>query len=90
VNNVEMIVRRCLCQTLSRPETEADRLDLAQHLKLDYGLASLDLIVLMTSVCTAAEVPLTEFSEDDISTIQTPVDIVALLSRKSAATGSGA
>lgn len=84
MNKVEGIVRRCLCQTLSRPENEADRLDLAQHLKLDYGLASLDLIVLMTSVCTAAEVPLTEFSEDDISTLQTPGDIVALLSGKSA------
>jgi acyl carrier protein len=90
LNNVETIVRSCLCRTLSRPENEADRLDLAQSLKLDYGLVSLDLIVLMTSICTAAEVPLTALSEDDISSIQTPGDIVSLLSRQAGIARSGA
>jgi acyl carrier protein len=47
-----------------------------------YGLASLDLIMLMTSVCSDAGVPLTRFDEEDIARLRTPSDIVNLLTTK--------
>lgn len=83
MSDIETIVRERLCKTLNRSSDHGSLLNLDESLGLEYGLSSLDLIVLMSSVCTDVDVPLTELSEDDIGALQTPSDIVSLLASKS-------
>jgi len=85
VSNIEMIVRQRLCRTLKRPADQVGLLNLYEDLMYDYGLASLDLIMLMTSICSDAGVPLTDFDEEDIARLRTPSDIVNLLTSKASA-----
>jgi acyl carrier protein len=82
VSNIETIVRQRLCGTLKRSQDQAASLNLEEDLVYGYGLASLDLIMLMTSVCSDAGVPLTNFDTDDLSRLRRPSDIVALLAAK--------
>lgn len=42
----------------------------------DYGISSLQLITLMTSVCEASRLPLSALTEREIELIRTPADIV--------------
>lgn len=83
MTDIEPAVREALASTLRRPPGDAPTLDLAQDLKIDYGLSSLDLIMMMSALCTETGVPLTAFDEDDIAKLQTPGDIVRLLASKS-------
>jgi len=85
VSGIETIVRDRLCQSLSKPAEEAASLDMKAALGDDFGLASLDLIMLMTAVCNEAGVPLTSLGEEDLARLRTPADIVSLLSAKAAA-----
>lgn len=85
MSHIETIVRESLCKTLKRPPSQADELKLEESLAYAYGLTSLDLIMLMTAVCSTAGVPLTEFTEDDIAQVRTPADIVNLLRAKAPA-----
>lgn len=78
----ETIVRECLCKSLQRPASQAGELDLSESLAYGYGFTSLDLIMLITSVCSAAGVELTEFTEDDVAQLQTPSDLVNLLAAR--------
>jgi acyl carrier protein len=82
VSNIETIVRQRLCKVLERPSDQSDTLNLDEDLTYGYGLGSLDLIMMMSSVCSDAGVPLTELSEDDIGRLRTPADIVGLLNSK--------
>ena len=82
MSEVEKIVRDCLCQVLNRPLEQGPELKLDESLTYEFGLGSLDLIMLMSSVCTEAGVPLTELNEDDIGRLRTPSDIVKLLISK--------
>ncbi len=83
MSDIEAIVRERLSKALNRNPDQGRLLNLDDSLGLEYGLSSLDLIVLMSSVCTDAEVPLTDLSEDDIGALQTPSDIVSLLTSRS-------
>ena len=82
MSNIEPAVREALSSTLRRPPAEAPTLDLGLNLKFDYGLSSLDLIMMMTAVCGQTGVPLTAFDEDEIAGLETPGDIVRLLKSK--------
>jgi len=82
VNNIETIVRLNICNSLQKPVEESGHLDMDRSLVYEYGIGSLDLIMLMSAVCTEADVPLTELSEDDITKLRTPADIVSLLTSK--------
>ncbi|KVN38568.1 hypothetical protein WJ63_00815 [Burkholderia pyrrocinia] len=82
MSDIETIVRHHLCEVVGRPESEAASLPLDDDLTYDFGLASLELIVLMSGVCETARVPLTEFGEDDLAKLRTGRDIVNLLATK--------
>lgn len=82
MSNIETIVRERLCKVLEKPSEQSASLNLDEDLVYGYGLGSLDLIMMMSSVCSDAGVPLTELSEDDISRLRTPSDIVGLLTSK--------
>lgn len=80
--NIEQIVRENLCKSLRLPTEEAAKINLDHDLVFEFGLASLDKIVLMTSVCTEVDVALTEFDEDDLAKLQTPRGIINVLQSK--------
>ncbi|KWA85854.1 hypothetical protein WL29_12800 [Burkholderia ubonensis] len=82
MTDIESIVRRHLCEVAGRPASDAARLPLDDDLTFDFGLASLELIVLLSGVCDTARVPLTEFGEDDLAKLRTGRDIVNLLAAK--------
>lgn len=84
MSKIESIVREHLCKALARPTDQGNLLNLNENLGLGYGLSSLDLIMLMSGICTDAAIPLTELSENDIGALHTPSDIVQLLSLKPA------
>ncbi len=86
-DTIERLVRLAMCGALKRPDDQAPQVDLHQDLKFDYGLASLDLIVLMSTLCQQAEVDMTLLDENDIARLNTPADIVALLGAKATARG---
>jgi acyl carrier protein len=87
MKSVESIVRENLCKSLKRNPAEAAELNLDDNLVYDFGMASLDLIVLMTSVCGEAQVSLSEFGEDDIGRLSTPRGIIELLVSKQTVKG---
>jgi acyl carrier protein len=82
MSSIESIVRKHLCKSLKRSPEEEAALNLDDDLVYEYGLASLDRIVLMTSVCGEANVSLAEFGEDDIAQLRTPRGIIELLASK--------
>ncbi|MEX3628171.1 MAG: acyl carrier protein [Burkholderia sp.] len=82
MSEIETIVRRHLGETAGRDSEAAATLPLEADLVYDLGLNSLDLIVLMSTVCESAGVPLTEFTEDDLAALRSGADIVKLLSSK--------
>lgn len=82
MSNVESIVRLNLRNSSPKWADEGSPLNMEGSLAHEYGLGSLDLIMLMSAVCREADVPLTELSEDDIARLRTPADIVGLLTSK--------
>ncbi|MTJ79631.1 MAG: hypothetical protein F8N37_01220 [Telmatospirillum sp.] len=85
MTDIETIVRDRLCRKLKLAPERATTLDLAEDLAHGFGLSSLDLITLMTSVCADAGVALTDFDVDDLARLKRPADIVALLAARVAA-----
>ncbi|NRR32707.1 acyl carrier protein [Oxalobacteraceae bacterium] len=84
MDTIENIVRQNLCTLLQRESSHAASLNLDDDLVYEYGFASIDRIVLMTSICEQAGVALTAFDEDDIGALRTPRAIVQLLSTQTA------
>lgn len=84
MKEIEKIVRQRLSKALDGQD-DGTGLNLDEDLGDGYGLSSLDLIMLMSSVCSEAGVPLTELGEDDIARLRTPMDIVDLLTSKTPA-----
>ncbi|MGS0981237.1 phosphopantetheine-binding protein [Burkholderia glumae] len=82
MSEIETIVRRHLAEAAGKDAAGAAALPLDADLVYDLGLTSLDLIVLMSTVCESAGVPLTEFTEDDLAALRGARDIVGLLSSK--------
>lgn len=73
------LVLHHLGKCLRSPVTGSDVLDFDGDLKRDYGLTSLSLMLLITSICDEAAIDLSNFTEDDIARLRTPRDIVAML-----------
>lgn len=84
MKEIEKIVRQRLSKALDGQDGGTG-LNLDEDLGDGYGLSSLDLIMLMSSVCSEAGVPLTALGEDDIARLRTPMDIIGLLASKTPA-----
>lgn len=82
MKNHEAIVRENLGRLLNRSPAEAQSLDLDADLAYEFGLTSLDMILMMTSICESAGIALTEFGEEDLAGLRTPRNVVELLSAK--------
>lgn len=82
VKNLDSIIKSNLAKTLKKKPDAFERLNMDEDLMYGYGLTSLDMIMLMSSICNDAEISLTELAEDDLGKIRTTRDIEALLSTK--------
>ncbi len=79
MNEPRDLVLRHLSKCLRAAVAGSDGLDFDGDLKRDYGLTSLSLMLLITSICDEAAIDLSDFTEDDIARLRTPRDIVAML-----------
>jgi acyl carrier protein len=81
MNSIETVVSQDLARLISAPTHRVDAVDFDADLYGHYGLTSLNMVLLMTSVCEKTKTALIHFTEDDIARLQTPRDIVSLISR---------
>ena len=78
------LVRKCLCDVLGDEDVTPGNVDLDRGLFDGYGLTSLNMVLLMTSLCDEADIPLTAFTDKDIAGLKTPRDIADALDRAAA------
>jgi acyl carrier protein len=75
MSNLQSIVSRNLAELL---DVDVDRIALDADLSAEYGLTSLNLVLLMTSLCEETGTPLFKFTDKDIANLRTPRDVVTL------------
>ena len=75
---IEQAVRSHLQRLLHKHQN--DSIDFDAHLFDELGLTSINLVVLMTSLCEDLDVSLFEFTEADLARLKRPRDIVDLFS----------
>lgn len=75
MSDLESLVTRNLARLI---DVDADRIAFDASLADDYGLTSLNLVVLVTSLCEETGTPVFNFTDKDIAGLQTPRDIVTL------------
>jgi acyl carrier protein len=85
LTELETIVRDRVAGVVD--DVAPDELDLDGDLADEYGLMSLNKVLLLTSVCDDADVALSSFTEHDLAAMRTARDIVAALAVH---TGQGA
>ncbi len=78
MSSLQSIVARNLARLLDPAVAEADGVDLDADLFARYGLTSLNMVLLMTSICEETGTPLFNFTDKDIAKLRTPRDVVAL------------
>jgi acyl carrier protein len=76
--NVESMVEKC-CRELLGTMRQEEPIDMHRRLVEDYGLSSLQLVTLVTTVCEESGLPLTVLTERDIARMKTAGDIVAII-----------
>lgn len=75
MSNLQSIVSRNLAAIL---DVDVDRIALDANLSAEYGLTSLNLVLLVTSLCEETGTPVFNFTDKDIANLKTPRDIVTL------------
>ena len=75
--DLEAIVRDRVTQVVD--DVTAGELDLTADLAYDYGLTSLNKVLLLTSVCDDAAVELSHFTEHDLAAMRSAGDVIAAL-----------
>ncbi|MFL6622560.1 MAG: phosphopantetheine-binding protein [Sulfurifustaceae bacterium] len=79
MSDLQSVVTRNLRKLMDGGASAGDALDLDAELFSAYGITSLTLVLLMTSVCEDTGTPLYKFTDEDIARLRTPRDIVSLL-----------
>ena len=77
--DVARIVAGHLARILGREPPDVDTIDPDAGLFEHYGLTSLNMVILMTSVCEDTGTPMFAFTETDIARLRTPRDVVDLI-----------
>jgi acyl carrier protein len=75
MSNLQSIVSRNLAQLL---DVDVDRIALDANLSDEYGLTSLNLVLLVTALCEETGTPVFNFTDKDIANLKTPRDVVTL------------
>jgi acyl carrier protein len=81
MSNLQSIVSRNLAQIL---DVDVDRIALDADLSAEYGLTSLNLVLLVTSLCEETGTPVFNFTDKDIANLRTPRDVVTLFAAAAA------
>lgn len=77
-HDLEATVRDRVAQVID--DVPAGELDVDADLADEYGLTSLNKVLLLTAVCDDADVPLSHFTEADVAAMRSVRDIVSALS----------
>ena len=80
MNEIQSAVERNLAKLL---DIDVDRITLDADLFEAYGLTSLNLVLLITSLCEETGIPVFNFTDKDISNLKTPRDVVTLFATAS-------
>lgn len=75
MSNLQSTVERKLAEIL---DVDVDRIALDADLSEEYGLTSLNLVLLVTSLCEETGTPIFTFTDKDIAGLKTGRDIVTL------------
>ena len=75
MSDLQSIVSRNLAELLN---VDVGRIALDADLSIEYGLTSLNLVLLMTSLCEETGIPVFNFTDKDIANLKTPRDVVTL------------
>ena len=75
MSDLQSIVKRNLAELL---DIDIDRIALDASLSDEYGLTSLNLVVLVTTLCDETGTPVFNFTDEDIANLRTPRDVVTL------------
>lgn len=78
--DLEPAARDCLAAALD-DEVAPEDIDLDADLVREYGLTSLNRVLLMTSVCDSTGVSVSHFTEHDLAGFRSLRDVVAALAR---------
>jgi acyl carrier protein len=84
---IDDIAARSLARLIGRPAESAAAVDFDADLFDQYGLTSLKMMLLITSICDEADGDLSRFTEDDVATMRTLRGIVARLEPAAGGTG---
>lgn len=76
MSNLETIVRQNLYKVLRPRPKSAEDLDLGKRFTQEFGLSSLDRILLMTAVCDELDISLMMFGEEDVANLTTPRNLI--------------
>lgn len=76
---VEAAVSNCLIRLLSPEDGVTGVIDLDADLFERYGLTSLNMVLLMTSLCEETNTDLTLFTDQDIARLRTPRHVAGLI-----------
>ncbi|HEX6870668.1 MAG TPA: acyl carrier protein [Micromonosporaceae bacterium] len=83
--DLEDIVRDRVSQVVD--DVSASELELGRDMADDYGLTSLNKVLLLTMVCEDAGVDLARFTEPDVAAMRTAGDVVAALAARTQPVG---
>ena len=75
MSDLQSIVKRNLAELL---DIDIERIALDASLSDEYGLTSLNLVVLVTTLCDETGTPVFNFTDEDIANLRTPRDVVTL------------
>ena len=75
MSDLQSIVKRNLAELL---DIDIDRIALDASLSDEYGLTSLNLVVLVTTLCDETGTPVFNFTDEDIANLRTLRDVVTL------------
>ena len=75
MSDLQSIVKRNLAELL---DIDIDRIALDASLSDEYGLTSLNLVVLVTTLCDETGTPVFNFTDEDIANLRAPRDVVTL------------
>jgi acyl carrier protein len=75
MDNLQSTVSRNLAELL---DVDVDRISLDANLSAEYGLTSLNLVLLVTSLCEETGTPVFNFTDKDIANLRTARDVVTL------------
>ncbi|XYI03761.1 acyl carrier protein [Sorangium sp. So ce1128] len=76
--SIESVVEAC-CRELLGAIRREDAFDVHARFVEDYGLSSLQLVTLVTTVCEESGLPLTALTERDIARMKTASDVAGII-----------